>query len=94
MIEKLSENTLIFNQLYKRVWPSSQRDTCFVSHLKKLSQEEEGERLENEVANAWMVANFTTEHEEAPVRWRHPRFQFVTYNLEYNCWELSTPSPR
>eukprot|EP00794_Sanderia_malayensis_P009874 gene9874-10884_t len=66
VIEKLSENTLIFHQVHKRVWPSSQRDTCFVSNLRKLTYEDEGERLKNEVANAWLVSNWATDHEDAP----------------------------
>ena len=67
MLEKLSDNTMIFHQIHKRVWPSSQRDTVFVSHIRQLGSKEEGERIENEIENAWMVTNWATEHEEAPV---------------------------
>ena len=58
---------MIFHQVHKRVWPSSQRDTVFVSHIRKLSSQEEGERIKNEIENAWMVTNWATEHDEAPV---------------------------
>ena len=67
MLEKLSDNTIIFHQVHKRVWPSSQRDTVFVSHIRKLGPQEEGERIENEIENAWMVTNWSTEHEDASV---------------------------
>jgi len=65
VLEKLSDNTIIFHQVHKRVWPSSQRDTVFVSHIRKLGPQEEGERIENEIENAWMVTNWSTEHEDA-----------------------------
>ena len=67
MLENLSDNTIIFHQVHKRVWPSSQRDTVFASHIRKLRPQEEGERIENEIENAWMVTNWSTEHEDAPV---------------------------
>jgi len=67
VLEKLSDNTIIFHQVHKRVWPSSQRDTVFVSHIRKLGPQEEGERIENEIENAWMVTNWSTEHEDASV---------------------------
>ena len=67
ILEKLSENTLVFHQVHKRIWPSSQRDTVFVSHIRKLSKKEEGERLKNEIENAWMVTNWASEHQDAPV---------------------------
>jgi len=65
VLEKLSDNTIIFHQVHKRVWPSSQRDTVFVSHIRKLGPQEEGGRIENEIENAWMVTNWSTEHEDA-----------------------------
>ena len=78
VLEKLSDNTMIFHQIHKRVWPSSQRDTVFVSHIRQLGSKEEGERIENEIENAWMVTNWATEHEEAPVS--------VAKKLHYLFW--------
>ncbi|XP_065059472.1 ceramide transfer protein-like [Rhopilema esculentum] len=66
VLEKLSDNTMVFHQVHKRVWPSSQRDTVFASHIRKLSLSEEGERLKNEIENAWMVTNWATDHDDAP----------------------------
>lgn len=61
MIESLSDDTLIFNQVHKRVWPAAQRDTCFWSHKRSIQKENE-EDLPN-----WIVVNYSTEHESAPV---------------------------
>ena len=36
VIEKISNDTLLFLQLHKRVWPSAQRDACFWSHMRKV----------------------------------------------------------
>ena len=58
---------MIFHQIHKRVWPSSQRDTVFASHIRKLGLKEEGERIEKEIENAWIVTNWATEHDDAPV---------------------------
>ena len=67
VLEKLADNCIIFHQVHKRIWPSSQRDTCFVCHLRQLSRKEEGEKIENQIGNAWIVTNFSCEHDDAPV---------------------------
>ena len=36
VIEKISNDTLLFLQLHKRVWPAAQRDACFWSHMRKI----------------------------------------------------------
>ena len=36
VIEKISNDTLLFLQLHKRVWPAAQRDACFWSHMRKV----------------------------------------------------------
>ena len=66
MVEKLTENTLIFHQLHKRIWPSAQRDNCFISHIRSLNKDE-FERIEREIGNAWMVTNIPHAHESAVV---------------------------
>ncbi|XP_002168208.2 ceramide transfer protein isoform X1 [Hydra vulgaris] len=64
VIEKLSENTLIFHQLMKRIWPSVQRDMCFVSHIRQLPKDEV-DHLDKEIGHPWTVVNIATEHDEA-----------------------------
>ncbi|QQP56949.1 Collagen type IV alpha3binding proteinlike, partial [Caligus rogercresseyi] len=36
VLEKISEDILIFLQLHKRIWPASQRDSLFWSHRQKI----------------------------------------------------------
>lgn len=35
VVEKLRDDTLIFHQIHKRVWPAAQRDALFWSHIRK-----------------------------------------------------------
>jgi len=66
LIEKLSENTAIFQQIHKRIWPSAQRDTCFISHIRQLGKEDNVERMDKEVERPWTVQNISMEHEKVP----------------------------
>ena len=62
--ESLAEDTVIFHQMHKRVWPSTQRETLFCSHLCTLS---DTPHTENMVGRTWMVCNFSLEHPSVPV---------------------------
>eukprot|EP00731_Ephydatia_muelleri_P016776 Em0009g1200a len=63
VVEKLSEDTLIFHQLHKRMWPSTQRETLFCSHLCTLT---DCPRPEYTVGHTWMVCNFSMDHPDVP----------------------------
>lgn len=65
MIEALSDDTLIFHQVHKRVWPSAQRDTCFWSHIR--SVEHKQTNPDDTTYPDWIVVNYSTEHDQAPV---------------------------
>ena len=67
VLEQFSDSTLIMHQIYKRVWPSSQRDTVFLSHIREISAYDAGERQENEVGRPWIVCNYSIDHPDAPV---------------------------
>lgn len=60
IIETLDSDTVIFYQLHKRVWPTAQRDSCFWSHIRCMSNSEEDQPI-------WLVVNHTTGHPLAPV---------------------------
>ena len=64
ILEALSEDTVVFHQLHKRVWPSTQRETVFCSHICTLPN---APREENQVGHTWMVGNFSVDHPAAPV---------------------------
>jgi len=85
VIEKLSENTIVFYQLHKRIWPAAQRDNCFISHMRSLGKDEV-ERLEKEVGNAWMVTNIPTDPESA----RDDRYVRVIANVIMVCQTFTT----
>ncbi|CAF0947508.1 unnamed protein product [Brachionus calyciflorus] len=62
MLEALSDDTLIFNQVHKRVWPAAQRDTCFWSHIRSVSKENKND------LDDWIVVNYSTTHDSAPIK--------------------------
>lgn len=68
MIEKLSENTAVFQQIHKRIWPSAQRDTCFISHIRQLGKDDNIEKTDKEIGSPWTVQNISMEHEKVAVR--------------------------
>ena len=67
VLEQLSESSVIMHQIYKRVWPSSQRDTVFLSHIREIPSYDAGERQDNEVGRPWIVCNNSLDHPDAPV---------------------------
>lgn len=64
VLDKLAEDSVVFHQLHKRVWPSTQRETVFCSHICMLTN---APRPENMVGHTWMVCNFSMEHPSVPV---------------------------
>ena len=64
VVETLCEDTIVFHQMHKRVWPSTQRETLFASHLCTLVN---APQPENMVGHTWMVCNFSMEHDSVPV---------------------------
>ncbi|XP_048583823.1 ceramide transfer protein-like [Nematostella vectensis] len=87
VLETLSNSTVIFHQVMKRIWPSSQRDYLFVSHIGNVTPSEEGQRLENEVGCAWMVNNWSVEHPDAPSN----KFVRVTASIAFFCQTIIKP---
>ncbi|XP_064390808.1 ceramide transfer protein-like [Halichondria panicea] len=62
-VETLAEDTIVFHQLHKRVWPSTQRESLFCSHLCTLSG---APQPENMIGHTWMVCNFSMDHDSVP----------------------------
>ena len=62
ILENISPDTLVFLQTHKRVWPASQRDALFWSHMRKITDnKDEGAH------DTWIVCNNSMEHTEYPV---------------------------
>ena len=80
MIEALSDDTLIFHQVVKKVWPAAQRDSCFWSHIRAVQRNES----ENSFPD-WIVVNYSTEHDLAP---RKDPLIRATANIAMTCSTL------
>lgn len=69
VVEWLSEDTFICHNIIKRVWPASQRDALFWTHIRHMQGDTDEE------PDLWLVVNYSTNHENIPVR--------------KNCWPFS-----
>lgn len=61
ILEKISPDTIIFLQTHKRIWPASQRDALFWSHMRKVV--ENGDKTAHD---EWLVCNHSIEMSEHP----------------------------
>ncbi|CAH1163626.1 unnamed protein product [Phaedon cochleariae] len=61
VLETISDDTLMFMQTHKRIWPASQRDVVFWSHIRKLPNEKD-----RDGPDIWTVVNNSTEHPDYP----------------------------
>ena len=62
VVEWLTPETNISHQVYRRVWPTTQREALFWSTIQHHpSDDDEG-------PDYWIVVNHSTEHEHVPVR--------------------------
>lgn len=61
VVEHISKDTLIFLQTHKRIWPASQRDALFWSHMRRVSDDEDPD-----AHDLWIVCNHSTEHPDFP----------------------------
>ncbi|KAL7732087.1 hypothetical protein ACLKA6_015848 [Drosophila palustris] len=57
ILEKISADTLLFLQTHKRIWPASQRDAQFWSHMRKIN-----DGLDPDTRDMWVVCNNSTDY--------------------------------
>lgn len=62
VVEEIDTDTLVFHQVHKRVWPATQRDAVFWSHMRRVPNDED-----QDAHDIWIVANNSTEHDSSPV---------------------------
>lgn len=62
ILEKISPDTFLFLQTHKRVWPASQRDAQFWSHMRKIT-----DGLEDGAIDTWIVCNNSTDYSKQEV---------------------------
>lgn len=61
VVENISADTVVSHQVHKRVWPTTQRDALFWSHIRLVPGANDSE------PDRWIVCNYSTEHDKAPV---------------------------
>lgn len=57
ILEKISPNTFLFLQTHKRVWPATQRDALFWSHMRQIT-----DGLDKGAVDCWIVCNKSTDY--------------------------------
>ncbi|KER21222.1 hypothetical protein T265_10410 [Opisthorchis viverrini] len=70
VLEVCGDDTVVLHQVYKRVWPTTQRDSLFWSHLRQVSvpfqssSEGNGPVTSDRVTvlDSWMVVNMSTDY--------------------------------
>lgn len=61
ILEKISPDTIVFLQTHKRIWPASQRDALFWSHMRKVN-----DKVDPSAHNEWLVCNHSLDLEAYP----------------------------
>uniref|UniRef100_A0A915IAP1 Collagen type IV alpha-3-binding protein n=1 Tax=Romanomermis culicivorax TaxID=13658 RepID=A0A915IAP1_ROMCU len=68
VVEKPSEDTCVIQQVHKRIWPASQRESVFWSHFRRLGGEERESPngVECRIIDSYIVCNHDTQHSDLP----------------------------
>uniref|UniRef100_T1IZW2 Ceramide transfer protein n=1 Tax=Strigamia maritima TaxID=126957 RepID=T1IZW2_STRMM len=61
VLEVVSDNTIVFHQIHKRIWPATQRDSLFWSHILRVPNEED-----QDAHDIWIVCNNSTDYTDTP----------------------------
>ncbi|PSN49326.1 Collagen type IV alpha-3-binding protein [Blattella germanica] len=61
VVEKIADDTLVFLQVHKRIWPASQRDALFWSHMRQVPDQND-----RDGHDIWIVCNHSTESSDFP----------------------------
>lgn len=75
VIETIADDTLVFLQVHKRIWPASQRDSLFWSHMRQVPDcnDPDGHDI-------WIVCNHSTDNPDFPVSSlysQHKNYTFI-----------------
>ncbi|XP_023228908.1 collagen type IV alpha-3-binding protein-like [Centruroides sculpturatus] len=62
VVEEIDSDTLIFHQVHKRVWPATQRDALFWSHVRRVPNSED-----QDAHDIWIVCNNSADVPPIPV---------------------------
>lgn len=64
VVDKIAEDTILFHQIHKRIWPAAQRDATFWSHLTHVPDEE---NKSEDSPHMWATVNSSVELPSHPV---------------------------
>lgn len=78
ILESISPDTLVFLQTHKRIWPASQRDALFWSHMKNVK-----DNVDPDAHDVWIVCNHSIEHEDYPVCVHYQMLFAISWHLVY-----------
>ncbi|XP_076465042.1 ceramide transfer protein-like [Babylonia areolata] len=81
VVEWLSDDTFINNNVIKRVWPASQRDACFWSHIRHITANHD------EGPDKWIVVNYSCDHPNCPPG----KYVRITMNVAMICQTIIEP---
>lgn len=76
VVEKISDDALIFHQVHKRIWPTAQRDALFWSHMTHITDPND-----HDAHDIWAVVNNSTQLPKFPVS---ARKHFGSNRMEEN----------
>lgn len=62
ILEKISPDAMVFLQTHKRVWPATQRDALFWSHMRQIT-----DKADEGAHDTWVVCNNSVDHQSFPV---------------------------
>lgn len=69
VLDRVDDQTLVFLQVHKRVWPVAQRDALFWSHIRRIPNDDSLILSQDpRPHDTWIVCNHSAEHPDAPVR--------------------------
>lgn len=61
ILEQISPDTILFLQTHKRIWPASQRDALFWSHMRNIETKDNSDAYDE-----WLVCNHSIDIDEYP----------------------------
>ncbi|KAK3923745.1 Ceramide transfer protein [Frankliniella fusca] len=61
VLEKIADDTLLFLQVHKRIWPASQRDAVFWSHMRRVPDDKD-----QDGPDIWVVVNNSVDIPDLP----------------------------
>lgn len=86
VLETIREDTLLFHQVHKRIWPASQRDAVFWSHITQVP-----DIKDQDAHNIWVVVNHSTDIPEHQHQIKSSKCVRIFLTVCLFCQTLITP---